>query len=251
MEVKKSTEILKFEKMSDAIVREAQTLTLQIRSDLEISGEIMARIKIEKAKVKAKKDEGLIPAKRTVAVIEGWFKPIEKALIAADKIVREKDSDLQIKLDNERRERERKAEIERQEKERKEKEKLLKRAKLAEEKGQAEKAESLREQEAEYFQPMETVDSVDNTIELESGKTHGVDDVKIVSLDPIRIIQGLAKGVIPIGHVGIVKDEDGNPQSLKITGLKRLMKDKFKCTDQDYYGIRVKKIIRSAVSAGV
>ena len=250
MEVKKSAEILKYEKTAPDILKAAQNLLLVDRSDLEISGNLMAIIKNEIATIKKGKDEALDLLKKSIAVINGWFKPIENDLFKADRIARDKHSALSLKLDNERRERDEKAEKERQEKEQKVKDKLLKRAEKAKEKGDIEKVEMLKEEANSYFQPVESIESVDNTINLESGKTHGVEDIKIVSLDPGHIVQGLAKGMIPIHYLKVVPPI-GEPKSLSMTGFKQFMKSKFGCTDQDYYGIRVKRIIRPSVSVGV
>jgi len=249
-EIMKSKELVRYEKEAPKLLEVVESLSLVNESDLKISGELMARIKIEKANIKELEDEALVPAKKTVSVIQAWFKPVKEILFKADKIVRDKHSVLSLRLDNERRERERKAELERLERERKAKEKLLKQAEKAQEKGDIEKAEMLKEQEAGYFQPVESMEPVNNIIELESGKTHGVPDIKIVSLDVKHIVQGLAKGVIPIHYLKVVMKDD-EPQSLSMTGFKQFMKSKFGNTDQDYYGIRVKKIIRPSVTAGV
>ncbi len=97
---------------------------------------------------------------------------------------------------------------EREKAEQKEREKLEKRAERAEENGKTEKAETLREQAASvYVAPIIVQPEIEKTTRTEAGTISAKDDVELVVNDPLKIIQAVVKGVLPITVVKVQEVE--------------------------------------------
>jgi hypothetical protein len=114
-----------------------------------------------------------------------------------------------------RQEEQRKINAEREEKERREREKLEKRAAAAEEKGQTEKAESLREKaDMVIIPPVIVVPEVEKTVQTDAGSITQRKDIEVIITDPMKILQAVIDGRIPLSVV-----------ALNATVLKRVIKD--------------------------
>jgi predicted ribosome quality control (RQC) complex YloA/Tae2 family protein len=120
------------------------------------------------------------------------------------KIIKKLISDFATEQARKQREEQARLNLEREERERKEREKLEKAAVKAEEKGQTEKAESLRERAEEVNVPLAIVEpEIKKTVSTGAGSITQTNDISVTITDPLKILQAVISGRIPITIVNI------------------------------------------------
>lgn len=120
-----------------------------------------------------------------------------------------------------RQEEQRRVDEERRKREQAEREKLERAAVRAEEKGQDEKAEALREKaEDVYVPPVVVVSDIQKTTRTDAGTITGKKDIQITVTDPKAILKAVVDGTLPIGIINI--NETKLKQAIKLAGLTRL-----------------------------
>lgn len=145
------------------------------------------------------------------------LKPLETKRNAIKKLI----SDYATEQARRQREEQEKLNREREEKERKERERLEKMAVKAEEKGQSEKAEALREKADDVYVPLAIVEpEIKKTVQTDSGSITQKDDISITITDPMKILQAVVSGRIPITVINI--NETKLKQAIKINGINNL-----------------------------
>ena len=154
-------------------------------------------------------------------IVDYWSEPKKKAH-EAHKAITEKEKQMLRPVDEkrslldrkisdyltaERRKREEAQRIEdekRRQHEQRQRERLLRKAEKEAEKGNAEKAESLQDQaENVYVPPVAIVAEVDQTTRTDTGTISQRSELEIRITDPMKVIQAVAAGEIPIGVIEI------------------------------------------------
>lgn len=154
-------------------------------------------------------------------IVDYWAEPKKKAH-EAHKAITEKEKQMLRPVDEkrslldrkisdyltaERRKREEAQRIEdekRRQHEQRQRERLLKKAEKEAEKGNAEKAESLQDQaENVYVPPVAIVAEVDQTTRTDAGTISQRQELEIRIIDPMKVVQAVASGELPIGILTI------------------------------------------------
>ena len=160
---------------------------------------------------KSPKDSAFKAHKEITAKENEMLKPLEEKRKAVNLLM----SRYATEQERIRQEEQRRINAEREEKERKEREKLEKRAAAAEEKGQTEKAEALREKaDMVIIPPVIIVPEVEKTVQTDAGSITQRKDIEVTITDAKKILQAVIDGRLPIGCVNINE-----------TVLKRAIKD--------------------------
>jgi hypothetical protein len=108
---------------------------------------------------------------------------------------------------------------ERRKKEEAERQKLNDRAAKAEEKGRFDKAEQLREKAEDVYVPPVVVQSeIEKTTRLDTGTISQKKDFEITIIDPLKLVQAVAAGIVPISIIKI--DESKLKAFIKLQQVK-------------------------------
>jgi len=145
------------------------------------------------------------------------LKPIE----AREKEVRGKVNKYLTALERKRQDEQRRLDEERRKKEAREREKLQRRAEKAREKGQEEKAQELEEQKDSVYVPQAIATTeIEKTNKTDMGSMSQKKDLQITITDPLKVVQAVAAGKLPIGIINI--NQVKLKQAIKLNGIEQL-----------------------------
>jgi len=167
-----------------------------------------------------------------------WADPKKKAF-EAHKAITEKEKQMLRPIDDKRKlldrkisdylteerrkrdEAQRKEDEKRRQHEQRQRERLMKKAEAEAEKGNEEKAEALAEQaENVYVPPVAVLSEVDQTTRTDAGTISQRQELEIRITDPMKVIQAVANGELPIGVLTI--SETKLKQHVKLYRLRTL-----------------------------
>jgi hypothetical protein len=171
-------------------------------------------------------------------IVDYWAEPKRKAF-EAHKAITEKEKQMLRPIDDKRKlldrkisdylteerrrrdEEQRKLDEQRRAHEQRQRERLMKKAQAEAAKGNDEKAEALTDQaENVYVAPVAVMSEVDQTTRTDSGTISQRSELEIRITDPMKLIQAIAEGAVPIGVVTI--SEAKLKQHIKLFKLRQL-----------------------------
>jgi DNA-binding protein H-NS len=166
--------------------------------------ELRAQIDVYEKKCHNLLDDPISNANKLHKSLTGKLRELLDPSSKCKKIIQEKSSAYLTRIEMARREEQARLNLEREERERKEREKLEKAAIKAEEKGQTEKAESLRERAEEVNVPLSIVEpEIKKSVQTDAGTITQKTDISVTITDPMKIIQAIVSGRIPISVITI------------------------------------------------
>lgn len=215
--VKKRAVVKRLRETAAAILAEAKSLVIKSQVEREAAAEIRARAKAHDAEVDKEFGEPLKVAKLLYDMTRDSVAGMKDDAKAAVKVIEGSMSAWDLAEKERIRKEQEKAERERLEKEERERAKLERKAAVAEEKGDAAKAEELREQaeSVQVFSPAAPVQQ--KMYATASGKSTSVDDFEVVITDVKAVVLALADGRIPPGVLNLTAAFGGGYSEFRVT----------------------------------
>lgn len=169
----------------------ANAITITDTLSLAAAAKALTENKAEQKRLDEERQSFVRPLNDVVKALNAKYKPLNDMLVACEGIIKKKIGAYQQKVEDERR----KAEAEAEDKANKERAKLEKRAESAEEKGQDEKADALREQAASVVAAVPAAPAVKVAgISSRETWTAEVTDIQ-------KVCKLIADGVLPVSLI--------------------------------------------------
>lgn len=206
---------LQITKAEEALSR-ATAITVKTETDYNEAGDFIADLKSYKNALEKERKDITGPLDQAKKKIMAKFRPHVDNIDQAIRAINNKMTAYYREQETKRL----KAEAEAAEKARKERERLEDRARKASEKGQEEKAEALREQQANV-----AAKPVAPTANKQTGSTTVVTTYKAEVFDKLSLIEAIAKGeqsmeLVEINHVALNKMAAAQKDSLQVPGVR-------------------------------
>ena len=215
--VKNAGAIKQFQQQGEALLAEAMTIEIVDDASRERMAEVRERGRQMVKAVDAKFDTARDTAYKIYLLVKDRISGMKRDPEEAQKIAERKMSNYDLKREQELKAIQAEAERKRLAEEEKERQRLLAKAEKAAEKGNAEKAEELRQaaEEVIVFSPAAPI--MPKTIETDSGKTSSKKDFDVRITNPKEVIAALASGHLPPGIIAAKREPEGHYSELKIT----------------------------------
>lgn len=203
------------------VAQKAGGIVIKTQDDFALAGKMLididGMIKRVKSYWKGPKEAAHQAHKAITAKEAEMLKPLTSRREGINKIM----SAWQLQKRREAEAEQRRQDEERRKREEAERAKLERAAARAEEKGNEEKAESLREKAADVFIPPVIVKSeAEKTTWTDAGTVSVIEDIKVTVTDVKAVLNAIIAGTLPIGIVTI--NEAKLKAAVKLAGIKRL-----------------------------